>query len=180
MHRDESKEELQSYYKLTDEDMEEITKEWPAEFLVPWKMQNSLTPTSSEVPLVTRVEHDGQTSMKKKKKKEEVQNIETDEEDNASEESRSDSPAGGGGDEVNQEEGGEEGEKKDKGEVTPPKDPLTEAETSKKRKVSPQKPSARKKTRANKPQSKNVLTVDDVDLIITVIEGCLRGYPAET
>jgi hypothetical protein len=25
--RDESKEELQSYYKLTDEDMEEITKE---------------------------------------------------------------------------------------------------------------------------------------------------------
>jgi hypothetical protein len=33
--RDESKEELQSYYKLTDEDMEEITKEWPAEFLVP-------------------------------------------------------------------------------------------------------------------------------------------------
>jgi hypothetical protein len=27
--RDESKEELQSYYKLTEEDMEEITKEWP-------------------------------------------------------------------------------------------------------------------------------------------------------
>jgi hypothetical protein len=27
-----------------------------------------------------------------------------------------------------------------------------------------------KKTRANKPQSKNVLTVDDVDLIITAIE----------
>ena len=26
---DESKEELQSYYKLTEEDMEEITKEWP-------------------------------------------------------------------------------------------------------------------------------------------------------
>jgi hypothetical protein len=33
-HRDESKEEMQSYYKLTDKDMEEITKEWPAEFLV--------------------------------------------------------------------------------------------------------------------------------------------------
>jgi hypothetical protein len=27
---DESKEELQSYYKLTEEDLEEITKEWPA------------------------------------------------------------------------------------------------------------------------------------------------------
>jgi hypothetical protein len=29
-HRDESKEELQSYDKLTNEDMEEITKEWIA------------------------------------------------------------------------------------------------------------------------------------------------------
>jgi hypothetical protein len=34
VHRDERKEDLQSYYKLTDEDMEEITKEWPTEFLV--------------------------------------------------------------------------------------------------------------------------------------------------
>jgi hypothetical protein len=31
---DENKEEMQSYYKLTEEDMEEITKEWPIEFLV--------------------------------------------------------------------------------------------------------------------------------------------------
>jgi hypothetical protein len=121
-------------------------------------------------PLVTWVEHDGQTSTKKKKKKEEVQNIETDEKDNASEESRPDSPAGGGGDKVNQEEGGEEEEKKDKGEVTPLKDPLTKAKTSNKRKVSLQKPSTRKKTRANKPQLKNVLIVDDVDLIIVVVE----------
>jgi hypothetical protein len=105
--------------------------------------------------------------VKKKKKKEEFQVIET---DNASEETTPDSPAGGGGDEVNQEEGGEEGDKQEKGEVTPPKDPLTEAETSKKRKVSPQKPSARKKTRANKPQSQNVLTVDDIELIITTVE----------
>jgi hypothetical protein len=51
-------------------------------------------------------------------------------------------------------------------EVTPPKDPLIEAETSKKRKVSPQKSSARKKNRDNKPQLKNVLTVDDVNLIV--------------
>jgi hypothetical protein len=41
---------------------------------------------------------------------------------------------------VNQ-EGGEEGENQEKCEVTPPKDPPTEAETLKKRKVSPQKPS---------------------------------------
>jgi len=37
MREDESKEKLQSYYKLTDEDMEDITKEWPVEFLVPVK-----------------------------------------------------------------------------------------------------------------------------------------------
>jgi hypothetical protein len=90
-------------------------------------------------PLVTRTEYDGQSSAKKKKKKEEVQDIESDEKDNASEETVPDSPAGGGGDEVNQEEEGEE-DKQEKGEVTPPKDPLTEAETSKKRKVSPRNP----------------------------------------
>jgi hypothetical protein len=103
--------------------------------------------------LVTQTEYDGQINAKKKKKKEkeEVQNIDSDDKDNASEESRLDSPTGGEGDKVNQEEGGEEGDKKDKGKVTPPKDPLTEAETSKKRKVSPQKPSARKKACANKP-----------------------------
>jgi hypothetical protein len=33
-HRYENQEELQSYYKLTDEDMEHITKEWSKEFLV--------------------------------------------------------------------------------------------------------------------------------------------------
>jgi hypothetical protein len=71
---------------------------------------------------------------------------------------------------VNQEEGGEEGDKQEKGKVTPLKDPLTIAEKLQKRKVSPEKPSARKKARTNKPQSKNVLTVDDVDLIITAVE----------
>jgi len=69
--------------------------------------------------------------------------------DSTSEETASNSPRGGGGDEVNQEEGGEE-DKKDKGEVTPPKDPLIEVETSKKRKVSLKKPSVQKKSRANK------------------------------
>jgi hypothetical protein len=96
-------------------------------------------PKIIEIPLVTWVERDGQTSMKKNKKKEEVKNIETNEEDNASEESRSDSLAGGGGEEVNQEEGGEEVENHYKGEVTLPKCPLTEAKTSNKMKVSSQK-----------------------------------------
>jgi hypothetical protein len=65
-----------------------------------------------------------------------VKNIENDEEDSASEESRLKSPIVGGGDEGNQEEGEEEGLKQEKGKVTPPKDPLTEVETLKKRNVS--------------------------------------------
>jgi hypothetical protein len=58
--------------------------------------------------------------------------------------------------------------------VTLPKDPLTEVEMSKKRKVSPKKPSTWKKSRANKPQSHNVLIVDDIDLIITVVADALE------
>jgi hypothetical protein len=36
VHGDEHKEELQSYYNINEEDMEEITKEWPIEFLIPF------------------------------------------------------------------------------------------------------------------------------------------------
>jgi hypothetical protein len=73
--RDESKEELQSYYKLTDEDMEEITKEWSTEFLVPVEQTKLSNPDIIGNPLVTREEYDGPSSAKKKKKKEEVQEI---------------------------------------------------------------------------------------------------------
>jgi hypothetical protein len=45
---------------------------------------------------------------------------------------------------------------------------------SKKRKVSPKKPSVQKKSRANKPQSHNVLTMDDIELIIKTIEDSLE------
>jgi hypothetical protein len=86
---------------------------------------------------------------------------------NASEETLSESPRGE--DEVDQEEDEGEEDKKEKGKVTPPKDPLIEAETSKKIKVSPQKPSVRKKRCANRSKSQNVLTVDDIDLIIAVV-----------
>jgi hypothetical protein len=126
--------------------MEEITKEWPEKFLVPVGDAELSDPDLIGSPVVTKTECDGPSNAKKKKKKEEVQEI-----NNASEETAPDSPGGGGGDEVNQEEEGED--EKKRGEVTLPKDPLTEAETSKKRKVSPKKPSARKKSRANKPQS---------------------------
>jgi hypothetical protein len=32
---DENKQQLQSYYKLKEEDLEEITKEWSADLLIP-------------------------------------------------------------------------------------------------------------------------------------------------
>jgi hypothetical protein len=125
--------------------MEEITKEWPTKFLVLVEYAELSNPDIIGSPLVTQIEYDGQSSAKKKKKSKEVKDIESEEKDNALEETVPDSPARGGGDEVNQEEEGEE-DKQEKGKVTPPKDPITEDETSKKRKASLQKPSAWKKT----------------------------------
>jgi hypothetical protein len=53
---------------------------------------------------------------------------------------------------VDKEEKEGEEDKKKQGEVTPPRNPLEEAETSKKRKVSPMKPTSRKKSKASKPK----------------------------
>jgi hypothetical protein len=107
MNKDESNKELQSYYKLTDEYMEEITKEWLVEFLVPFEDAKLSEPDIIGSPLVTWIEYDGQSSAKKKKKKEEVQDIDNEEKDNASKETAPDSPTRGEGNEVNQEEEGE-------------------------------------------------------------------------
>jgi len=96
----------------------------------------------------TWVKHDGQGNNKKKNKKEELQDINSEGKDNTSKENVPESLVGGGN-KVKQEEKGEE-YKKDKGEVAPLKDPITEAETSRKRNVSLQKSSARKKSQANK------------------------------
>jgi hypothetical protein len=143
--KDESKEELQLYYKLTEEDLEEITKEWPIEFLVSVGYVELSDTNLIGSLVVTRMEYDGLSSAKKNNNEEEVQDIDSEEKDSASEETAPDSLERGGGDEVNQEGEGEE-DKQEKGKVTLPKDTLTEAETSKRRKVSPKKPSARKKS----------------------------------
>jgi hypothetical protein len=65
---DENKEEIQSYYKLMEEDMEEITKEWPGEFLVPVEQTKLFDPDVMGSPVVTQEEYDGPSSNKKKKK----------------------------------------------------------------------------------------------------------------
>jgi hypothetical protein len=91
--RDENQEDLHSYYKLTNEYMDQITKEWPEEFLVPIADAELFDTDTIGSPIVNRVEHVRQSSgMKKKKKQEEFQDIETDEGDISSEDNRSDSP----------------------------------------------------------------------------------------
>jgi hypothetical protein len=92
----------------------------------------------------------------------------------ASKETTPDSPEGGGGEKVDKEDDEGEENKHEHGEVTPPKDPIMEAETSKKRKGSSQKPSSRKKSKANKPPFQTVLTIDDIDLIIIIVSYTLE------
>jgi hypothetical protein len=113
--------------------------------------------------VVTRKEYDAPNSSRKKKK-EDVQEIH-----NTSEETASDSPSRGGDSEVDKEEKEGEEDKKKQGKVTPPRNPLEEAETSNKRKVSPTKPTSRKKSKASKLKPQNVLTVDDFDFIIVAV-----------
>jgi hypothetical protein len=144
--RDEHKEEIQSYYKITEEDMEEITKEWPAEFLVPVDQVELSDVDLIGSPMVTRKEYDAPSSSKRKNK-EEVQKL-----NSASKETTPESPGGGPDDEVDQEENEEKEEKLEQGEVTPRKDPLDEVASYKKRKVSPMKPSSWKKSKSSKPK----------------------------
>ena len=57
MRKDENNEELQLYYKLTDEDVEQITKEWLEEFLVSINDAKLSNKDIIGSPLVTQVKH---------------------------------------------------------------------------------------------------------------------------
>jgi hypothetical protein len=120
------KQQLQSYYKLMEDDLEEITKEWSVDLLVPAdpvEMSDVDSPeTTQDTPGPSKI-----------KKTEEVHDL-----DSASVKTASISAEqGGDGREID----GTEVEQK-KGEVTPPRD---EEDPSKKRKVSPPKPSSGRK-----------------------------------
>jgi hypothetical protein len=78
--------------------MEEITKEWPTEFLVSIKQSEISNPDFIGSLVVTWEEYDGPGSSIRKKK-EEAQEL-----NNASKETTPESPGGGGNDEVDQEE----------------------------------------------------------------------------
>jgi hypothetical protein len=97
-HRDEHKEVLQIYYKLMEEDLEEITKEWPAELLIPVDPTELSDPELIGVSVITREGHDTPGTNRRRKKKE-VQQL-----NSTSEKTASESPGGGGDEEVDKEE----------------------------------------------------------------------------
>jgi hypothetical protein len=86
----ERKEELQYYYKLTTEDLEERIKDCSTEFLIPTDPAELSDPDLIGNPVVTHEEYDS-PSNNKKKKKQYVQEIHS-----TTEETASESPSGGG------------------------------------------------------------------------------------
>jgi hypothetical protein len=139
-HGDKHKEVLQSYYKLTEEDLEEITKEWPTELLIPVDPAELSDPDLIKSLVIT---HEGNDTpgTSRKKNTEEVQQL-----SNASEENDSESHGGEGDDEVDKEEKNGKEYQQNQGKVTPPQNPPDDAESSHKRKVSPTKPTSQKKS----------------------------------
>jgi hypothetical protein len=83
---DEHKEELQSYYKLTEEDLKDITKDWSAELLIPTDPTKMSDPELIGNSEATHEENDTPGTSRRKKTKE-VQNL-----SNTSEETASESP----------------------------------------------------------------------------------------
>jgi hypothetical protein len=147
---DEHKQQLQSYYKLTEDDLKEITKEWSADLLVAADLAEMSDVDSPKAMPDT-------PGPRKPKKDVEVQDIHS-----TSTKTASLSPVKGGDEE---ELGGTKVEQR-KGEVTLPRD---EADPSKKRKTTPLRPSSRKKTKATRTTLKTTLTSDDFDFLITAL-----------
>jgi hypothetical protein len=141
----EHKQQLQSYYKLTEEDLEEITKEWSVDLLVPTDPAEISDINSPET---------GQDTPKpsEAKKTEEVQEL-----DITSVKTDSISlEQGGDGEEL----GDKEVEQRQGDEV----DPL------KKRKGLPSKPSSQKKAKATMTNMQTVLTSDDFEFLIASLQ----------
>jgi hypothetical protein len=66
---DEIKEEIQSYYKITEEDLEEITKEWPIEFLILIDQEELFDPDLIGNPVLTREGYDAPSIVERKRRK---------------------------------------------------------------------------------------------------------------
>jgi hypothetical protein len=139
------KQQLQSYYKLTEEDLEEITKDWSADLLTLVDPVEIFNIDSHETTQDT-------TRPSRTKKTKEVQGL-----DSASMKTASISlDQGGDGEELDD----KEFEQKKGDEV----DPL------KKRKGSPLKPSSRKKSKATMTKMQTILTFDNFDFLIATLQ----------
>jgi hypothetical protein len=145
------------YYKLIEEDLEEITKDWSIDLLIP---TNHVEMSDHELDSskATHKEHDTPRTSTRKKI-EEFQDLSS-----ASEKTASVSPGQGGDEEVEEVNGKEDDQ--NQGEVTLPRD---EVYPLNKRKVSPSKPASQKISRATLTNMQIVLTVDDFDFIIAAI-----------
>jgi hypothetical protein len=62
-----------------------------------------------------------------------------------------------------------EEDKQEQGEVTLPRNPLDNVDPSKKRKVSPTKPTSRNKSKERNPKCQTILTIDDFYFIIAAV-----------
>jgi hypothetical protein len=151
---DEHQEQLQSYYKLTEEDLEEITKEWSADLLVgadPTDISDIDSPTATQ-------DTPGPSKAKKTKKTEEtkkpddVQDV-----DSRSVRTTSITPDQGGNDEDFQEV-----------------EQKLETEVLKKRKGSPSKSSSKKKEKVTMTTLMTTLTPDDFSFLLATLNEAIE------
>jgi hypothetical protein len=147
---DEHKQHLQSYYKMTEDDLEEITKEWSADLLITADLADMSDEERPEAMPHT-------LPLRRTKKDDEVEYSPS-----TSTKTTSISPTQGG--DAN-ELGGTEVEQ-NRGEVTPPRE---EEDPSMKRKMTPPKPSSRKKAKATQTTLKTTLTPNDFDFLISML-----------
>jgi hypothetical protein len=141
------------YYKLTEEDLQEITKDWLTDLLIPADPVEMSDPNN---PDTMHKEHDTPRPSRTKKTKE-FQDLRS-----TSGKTASVSPDQGGDDE----EINGTGAKQKQGQVTLPRD---ETDPLKKRKVSPLKPASWKKSRATLTNMNTLITTDDFDFIIAAL-----------
>jgi len=141
---------LQSYYQIIEEDLEEITKEWLEDLLIPSNPMELSNVDSLEAAQDT-------PGPSKTNNPEEVHDV-----DSSSVRNASISPnEGGDGEEI---EGAEI--EQQKGEVPPPRD---EEDLSKKWKDSSLKSSSQKKPRTPVTKMRTTLTLDDFNFIIAAV-----------
>jgi hypothetical protein len=149
-HGDEHKQQLQSYYKLTEDDLEEITKEWSVDLLLTLDLVDM---SDEEIPEAMS-DTPGPSRTKKDDKVEDVPR-------NSAKTTSISPTQRGDGDEL----GGTEVEQ-NIGEVTPPRE---EEDLSMKKKMTPPNPSSQKKAKATRTTLKTTLTLNDFDFLIVAL-----------